>query len=72
MDGANLWSSAYWMWVFIPIAAILAWGAIKVTKAIVGGRQGGTDAAALAEIHAKLDASDGRLAVVEKAINDIP
>ncbi len=69
---SNLWSSAYWMWVFIPIAAILAWSAVRMTKAIVGGRQGGADAEALTEIRAKLEAIDTRLAVVEKAINDIP
>jgi len=61
-----------WVWVLVPVAGILAWGARGVTKAIVDGRRGATGPEELAAIRTRLDAIDGRLAVVEKAINDIP
>ena len=59
----------YGIWALIPIAGVIAWGAIGVAKALKGDGAAKED---LDRISQRLDAIDGRLAVVEKAINDIP
>ena len=59
---------SYGAWALIPIAGIIAWGAIGVTRAAKGG-SGKTE---LEAISTRLDAIDTRLAAVEKTLNDIP
>lgn len=62
----------YYVWVLVPIVAIIAWGARGITRTIMESRRPATDTAGLSSVNAKLDAIDARLTAVEKTLNDIP
>ncbi len=68
-----------WIWIIVPVVAIIAWGAMMVTRNF---RREGADpalqraleenAAANKALLAKLETIDSRLGAVEKTLNDIP
>jgi hypothetical protein len=54
----------YWL---IPGLGVIAWAAVVITWIVMRARRGDPDL-----VMTRLDAIDGRLAAVEKTLNDIP
>ncbi|MBW4033378.1 MAG: hypothetical protein HIU88_12075 [Acidobacteria bacterium] len=61
-----------YVWVLVPVVAILAWGARGITRTIVEARHNDPGSTALTSVNERLAAIDTRLAAVESTLNDIP
>ncbi|CAN5383982.1 hypothetical protein BH11ACT3_BH11ACT3_16210 [soil metagenome] len=57
------------IYILIAIVGVIAWATVGIVAIVINRRR---KSGATPELLARLDAIDGRLAVVEKTLNDIP